>query len=46
MFKIQHIPKNCNAIAYALIKIAFASGDTCVWKGSFPQIIYVFTKLI
>lgn len=43
--KIQHTPRDCNAIAHALAKMALVREDTCVWKGSFPsQIMSVFSN--
>lgn len=47
LFKIQHIPRECNAIAHALTKVAIASTDPCVWPDSFPPLIMsVITQLI
>lgn len=47
MVAIQHIPRECNAVALALTKIALASNDDCISRGSFPpQIIDVITLSI
>lgn len=46
MVAIQHIPRECNAAAHALAKIALASNDDCISRGSFPpQIKDVITLL-
>lgn len=46
MVAIQHIPRECNAVAHALTKIALASNDDCISRGSFPpQIKDVITLL-
>lgn len=47
LFKIQHIPRDCNVMAHALAKIVVANGDTCIWQDSFaPQVLSIITQLI
>lgn len=47
MIVIQHIPRECNAMAHAIAKIALACSDDCVWRESFPpQIMNVITQLV
>lgn len=47
LFKFQHIPRENNVIAHNLAKMAVASGDSCIWRDSFPpQVMSVITHLI
>lgn len=47
MIVIQHIPRECNAMAHAIAKMALECSNDCVWTESFPpQIMNVITQLV